>query len=50
MTTKGPSRKNIIIPISSENTTSFMRNSSINVANINRELQNAKTDILVDYI
>ena len=27
-----------------------MRNSSLNVANINRELQNAKTDILVDYI
>ena len=50
MTTKGPSRKNIIIPISSENTASFMRNSSINVANINRELQNAKTDILVNYI
>ena len=50
MTTKGPSRKNIIIPISSENTTSFMRNSSINVANINRELRNAKTDILVNYI
>ena len=50
MTTKGPSRKNIIIPISSENTASFMRNSSINVANINRELRNAKTDILVDYI
>ena len=50
MTTKGPSRKNIIIPMSSKNTTSFMRNSLINVANINRELRNAKTDILVDYI
>ena len=50
MTTKGPSRKNIIIPISSDNVLSFMRNSSLNVANINRKLQNARTDILVDYI
>ena len=50
MTTKGPSRKNIIIPMSSENTITFMRNSLLNVANINRELRNAKTDILVDYI
>jgi len=38
MTTKGPSRKHIIIPMSSDNTTSFMKNSSLNVANINREL------------
>ena len=38
MTTKGLSRKNIIIPMSSKNTASFMRNFSINVANINREL------------
>ena len=50
MTTKGPSRKNIIIPMSSENTIAFMRNSSLNIANINRELRNAKTNILVDYI
>jgi len=50
MTTKGPSRKNIIIPMSSDNASSFMRNSSLNVVNINRELRNAKTDILVDYI
>ena len=50
MTTKGPSRKNIIILMSSDNASSFMRNSSLNVANINRDLQNARTDILVDYI
>jgi len=49
-TTKGPSRKHIIIPMSSDNTSSFMKNSSLNVANINRELRKAKTDILVDYI
>ena len=50
MTTKDLSRKNIIIPMSSDNVSSFMRNSSLNVTNINRELRNAKTDILVDYI
>ena len=50
MTTKCPSRKNIIIPMSSNNASSFMRNSSLNVTNINRELRNARTNILVDYI
>ena len=50
MTTKGPSRKQIIIPMSNENIVSFMKNSSLHVANINRSLRNAKTDILVDYI
>ena len=49
-TTKGPSRKHIIIPMSAVNTTSFMKNSSGHVANINRELRSAKTDVLVDYI
>jgi len=50
MTTKGPSRKQVIIPMSGENISSFMKNSSLHVANINRNLQNAKSDILVDYL
>ena len=50
MTTKGPSRKHIIIPMSSDNAASFMKNSLLNVANINRELRNAKTKVLVGYI
>jgi len=37
-TTKGLSRKHVIIPMSSDNTSSFMKNSSFNIANINREL------------
>ena len=49
-TTKGPSRKHIIILMSSDNTMSFMRNSSSHIANINRELRNAKTEVLVNYI
>ena len=35
MTTKGPSRKQVIIPISKENIDSFMKNLSLHVANIN---------------
>ena len=50
MTTKEPSRKQIIIPMSNDNIVSFMKNSSSHVANINRSLRNAKTDVLVDYI
>jgi len=49
MTTKGPSRKQVIIPISGENVNSFMKNSFLHVANINRLLHNAKLDVLVDY-
>ena len=50
MTTKGPSRKHIIIPISNDNISSFMKNSFLNIANINKELRNAKTDVLVNYV
>ena len=50
MTTKGPSRKHIIIPMSGDNVSSFLKNSSLNVANINRQLRNTKSDVLVDYI
>ena len=38
MTTKGPSRKHVIIPMSSDNVLSFMKNSSLHVTNINRSL------------
>ena len=50
MTTKGPSRKQVIIPMSGENINTFMKNSSLHVANINRLLRNAKSDVLVNYI
>jgi len=49
-TTKGLSRKHIIIPMSGNNVSLFLKNSSLNMANINRQLCNAKSDILVDYI
>jgi len=50
MTTKEPSRKQVIIPMSRDNVSSFMKNSSLHVANINRNLRNAKSDVLVDYL
>ena len=51
MTTKGPSRKQIIIiPMSKENVDSFIKNSSLYVSNINRQFCNAKSEILVNYI
>ena len=50
MTTKGPSRKQVIISMSGENINTFMKNSSLHVANINRLLCNTKSDVLVDYI
>ena len=36
--------------MSTDNISSFMKNSSLHVTNINRELRNAKTEVLVNYI
>ena len=50
MTTKGPSRKHIIIPMSNDNNSKFMKNSSVHVTNINRALRNVKSEVLADFI
>jgi len=50
MTTKGPSRKQVIIPMGNDNIIKFMKNSLIHVANLNRNLRNAKSEVLVDFI
>ena len=50
MTTKGSSRKQVIIPMSSDNNSIFMKNSSLYIANINRNLKNTKSEVLVNYI
>ena len=36
--------------MSSENTTKFMKNISLHIANINRSLRNVKLEVLVDFI
>ena len=50
MTTKGPSRKQVIILMSDDNNSAFIKNSSLHVININRHLKNAKSEVLVNYI
>jgi len=50
MTTKGPSRKHVITPMSSKNIMKFIKNSSLHIANINRLLRNVKSEVLVDFI
>ena len=50
MTTKGPSHKQIIIPISNDNIVKFMKNSATHIINFNRNLRNMKSEVLVDFI
>ena len=50
MITKGLSRKQVIIPMGNNNIDKFMKNSLIYVANLNRNLRNAKSKVLVDFI
>jgi len=50
MMTKSPSRKQIIIPISMNNTNKFISVSSKHIANLNYSLRNAKTNLMVDFI
>ena len=50
MTTKRLSCKQVIILMSNNNMVKFMKNSSIHVANINRNLKNTKSKVAVDFI
>jgi len=50
MTTKGLLRKQVIIPMSKDNINAFMKNLSLHVANINRQLCNVKSEVLINYI
>ena len=50
ITTKGLSRKQIIVSISNDNISSFMKNLSAYVTNLNRLLRNTKTEVMVDFI
>ena len=50
ITMKGPSRKHIIISMSSENNMKFMKSSFIHITNMNRSLKNAKSEVLMDFI
>ena len=50
MMTKGPSCKQIIIPMSNDNIVKFMKNSATHVINLNRNLRNTKSEVSVDFI
>ena len=50
MTTKGPSRKQVIVPINSKNANNFMKESSSHVTNINRALKNIKLEVMANFI
>jgi len=50
MTTKCPSRKQIIIPMVKNNINKFIKNSLIHVTNLNRNLRDTKFEVLVDLI
>ena len=50
MTTKGLSRKQIIVPISKTNTDNIMVSSANHITNINRALKNVKSKVMVNYI
>ena len=50
MTTKGPSRKHIIVPMSNENKMKSMEDSSTHITNINRGLKGIKSEVMADFI
>jgi len=50
MTTKSPSRKQVIIFMRKDNRNKFMEDSNNYVTNLNRALKNIKSDILVNFI
>ena len=50
MTTKGLLHKQVIIPMSNNNIVKFMKNSSMHIANINRNLRSTKSEVSVNFI
>ena len=50
ITTKRPLCKQVIIPMSLDNTNNFVKKSIIHITNINRALKNIKLDVMADFI
>ena len=50
MIIKGLSRKQVIVLVSNNNKISFMKDSSTHITNLNRNLKNIKSEIIVDFI
>ena len=50
MTTKDPSRKQIIVPMGNNNKSKFMTSLNTHITNLNNMLKNTKLDIMADFI
>ena len=50
MTTKEPLCKQVIVPMSIDNTNKFIKESSTHITNTNRTLKNIKSDVIADFI
>ena len=50
MTIKSLFKKQVIIPMNSDNIMRFMKESSLHVSNLNKALRNIKSDVLVNFI
>jgi len=50
MTTKGLSKKHVIVPMSNNNKMKFIEDSSVHVTNINRALKNIKLEVMTNFI
>ena len=50
MTTRGPSRKEVIIPMAKHIAKLMINSAHIHIANINKCLRNSKSDIVADFI
>ena len=50
MTTKGLSRKQVIVLMNADNILKFMKKSSLYISNINKALRNIKSNVSVNFI
>ena len=50
MTTKGPSERQVIIPMGNNNISNFMSSSGERISNINNAFKNIKSGILADFV
>jgi len=50
ITTKGSSRKQVIVSISNDNKAKFIESSSTHITNLNRALKNIKSEVMADFV
>ena len=50
MTIKGPSRKQVIIPMNEKNKTKFIKALSAHITNLNWALKDIKLDVMADFV